>query len=387
MKKLLLILVLSISVIGCQSTSEEPEVVGPIIDILDYELKPTSLTLSQKNLFFETILYQAHERYRFEFATTSYERGDRTSMSVWTEGGIMYSGGRNRKYHYTSMDYYYIFKINKDNNITKETLNQAWHGKPALRRDCSLCSDHGFNKYIDELVNFSVREYNNNIDAYTTLINHVQNKTIDIKVSSKDKISADLESHIKRDTRFEVVPRKYNMETNIWGKPYIKVIKPLNYSGRIKGIKYSLSKTSIQHDESPSLDISVSSAYYDMKPKFYSTSDNSINASWSNGKLKIVNLTNNYIEIDSFSMYWGKNVSTLDNLNMSVPPQSEKTKYVSSAYTSDGWSRYENNPRFVKYENKNKKFPFGIAISYFNVDTNKRNTLFKKTDYSRANLD
>ena len=103
------------------------------------------------------------------------------------------------------------------------------------------------------------------------------------------------------------------------------------------------------------------------------------------------NKTNHYINVESFSVYADSLVDTAEKIGLSLPPLSEKTvdfsrkmDVLKGVSFKDVWLYL---PRYKFYADADEKLTFGVALSYFNVDTNKRNTLLLRETYSRSDFE
>lgn len=351
------------------------------------------MALSEKNRIFTTILKGAHNT--TPFTARPHPDRPRERRSRWSENGVVYRGG-------TNMDYYYVFRIDDNNRLIKETLNREWHGDKDQSRDCLLCLDNGFNDYIDDLIEETTEAYNLAVGSFTASIERKQRlesqlsgmlERTTVKVISPMTLSDDVTETISDSVGFELVPGRFDYSRQDGLKlvePFIKVVSRLPENiQRIRSIDYKVSAERLNAGDEPIVNVLIKSAVYDMLPSSFQAKDGNIHAILENGTLKVSNSTNNFINIESFTIYWGENVSTLKDIALSIPPQAVDSKRVSRQFdvydAPHSWNP-QDNPRYVKLENNRDVFPFGVAISYYNVDTNKRNTLFERKTYTRSNL-
>ncbi|WCP66708.1 hypothetical protein LYZ37_12765 [Vibrio tubiashii] len=393
MGKITILLLLSTVLLGCASnsgstTNEEFK------EIETLKLAEAPLALEEKNELFSIIFEAIHDSSPFVASPHPQRRSERSSHNSGSR--IAYLGG-------TNMDYQYDFTINNDNQVVREIMSREWHGKQERIRDCLLCLDNGFNEYVDELLEESVKTYNK---VLTQPDSAVQQKKImeaeltsaleriNVDVHASSVYPAQLSKQIKDGLRLNMVSGelKYSKGAGLeLVEPYIEVSiqLPPSYQ-RIKNIKYDYSPYRLTAGDEYQVDVQVKSAVYDMLPVVFEAKDQNIQAVIDNGVLKVTNKTNNFINIESFTVYWGENADTIKDLELSIPPQAISSKSLRDqfdVYDAYKYPRYYNSDRYVDVESVGSRFNFGVAISYFNIDTNKRNTLYQKNVYSRADLD
>ncbi|MBH9739980.1 hypothetical protein [Vibrio navarrensis] len=390
MEKITILLLLSTALLGCASnsgstSSEEFKEIEPIT------LAETTLNLEEKNELFSIIFEAVHDSSPFVASPHPERRRERSSHN--SGSSIAYRGG-------TNMDYQYDFTINNDNQIVRDIMNREWHGQQERTRDCLLCLDNGFNEYVDELLEESATIYNKTLTRPDSAVQRkkimeaelksaLERTNIDVHASSA--YPTQLSEQIKSGLRLTMVPGelKYSQHAGLeLVDPYIEVFiqLPSSYQ-RVKNIKYDYSPYRLTVGDEYQVDVQVKSAVYDMLPFVFEAKDQNIHAVIDNGVLQVTNKTNNFINIESFTIYWGRNADTIKDLELSIPPQAVSSKNLSNQFDVYKYPHKYNSDRYVDVESAGARFDFGVAISYFNIDTNKRNTLFQKSVYSRSELD
>ncbi|WP_373940801.1 hypothetical protein L0991_07055 [Vibrio chagasii] len=390
MGKITILLLLSTVLLGCASNSGSATK-EDFKDIEKITLAETTLSLEEKNELFTIIFEAVHDS--SPFVASPHPKRPRERSSHNSGSSIVYRGG-------TNLDYEYDFTINEANQVVREIMSREWHGKQERVRDCLLCLDNGFNEYVDEVLAASVKVYNEALIQPNSL---VQQKKImeaelasalertNINVHASSAYPAQLNEKIKSGVRLTMVPGefKYSKRAGLeLVDPYIKVTMQLPRSyQRVQNIKYNYSPSRLAVGDEYQVDVQVQSGVYDMLPLVYKAKDKNIHAVIDDGTLKVTNKTDNFINIESFTIYWGEHADTIKNLELSIPPQSVSSKGLSKQF--DIYKNYYNynSDRYVDVESLGSRFDFGVAISYFNIDTNKRNTLFQKRAYSRSDLD
>ncbi len=389
MGKITILLLLSTVLLGCASNSGSTTEDFKQIETI--KLSETTLNLEEKNELFSIIFETVHDS--SPFVASPHPQRPREHLSHNSGSSIVYRGG-------TNMDYQYDFTINNANQVVREIMSREWYGQQERARDCLLCSDNGFNEYVDEVLAASVKIYN---EALTQPNSLVQQKKImeaeltsalertNINVNASSVYPTQLSEQIKSGLRLTMVPGelKYSKRAGLeLVDPYIKVFIQLPHSyQRVQNIKYDYSPSRLTVGDEYQVDVQVQSAMYDMLPFVYKAKDQNIHAVIDNGVLKVTNKTNNFINIESFTIYWGENADTIKDLELSIPPQSVSSKSLSKQFDVYKNPYNYNSDRYVDVESLGSRFNFGVAISYFNIDTNKRNTLFQKSAYSRSELD
>lgn len=94
------------------------------------------------------------------------------------------------------------------------------------------------------------------------------------------------------------------------------------------------------------------------------------------GNITIKNKSKNYIKIDSISFYFKDSINTKENLNITVPPQSNTD--VSSLFSAPIFS--PRREPAIKLESERQFVKYGFSVGFYNQDANKRETIFKVTD-------
>ncbi|WP_133408161.1 hypothetical protein [Parashewanella tropica] len=390
MKKILLLPLLSVFIVGCVSTPVRQE---PFKDQVNIPLRQSELPLSKKNEIFTLILKDIYKEKPFRAWPHPSRRHERTSH--WEGKSIVYRGG-------TNMDYKYNFYIDENNKLIKEISNREWHGNGGVSRDCLLCMDNGFNEYVNTLVSKAATVYDRAIASYPRLIS--QKKTLElllanmisqkkVNITSHSAFPSSAKKEIKKSVHFGLIEGKleYSSKDGLkLVKPYIKVDSKLpKHIKRINYIEYEPIVKRLDVGDSSTVSVIINSAVYDMLPYEFIAKDSNVHVTLKNGTLEVSNRTGNFINIESFTIYWGKHASTLKETALSIPPQATDDLRVSSKFevynNPHDWNIL-NNPRYKKLEDIQGKFPFGIAISYYNVDTNIRKTIFKKHSFSRKDL-
>lgn len=390
MKKTLLLLTFSSLLVGCASTSDNQE---SLVEIVNIPLQPSDMDLSEKNEILTLIMQEQHLEKPFSANPHPSRSWEKTSS--WSGNRITYKGG-------TNMNYSYTFKVDENNHIVKEIYNVEWHGNNQRTRDCMLCLDNGFNSYVDTFIAKAAEQYNDALGTYQLSVERhkkleeqlkVLMKNTTIKINSPIKLDTDVTKIIEDSVKLSVVPGRlrFSKKEGIYVvEPYVSVESNIPSSiERIRSIHSSISTSQLKVGDEPVVSVTIDSAVYDMLPSSFVGNDNNVQVQLENGTLKLTNRTNNFINIEAFTIYWGDNVTTVDNVVPAMAPQSVITKDISKqfdVFKSPNSYGATNNPRYTKFEETRTAFPFGLALSYYNVDTNKRNTLFKRKTYTRSDL-
>lgn len=91
------------------------------------------------------------------------------------------------------------------------------------------------------------------------------------------------------------------------------------------------------------------------------------------GRITITNLTNSFLTIDSLSLYIGRDIETLSNLNVQLPPKGVNYSLSLTKYSNFQMTNLAN----VKKSHLARSVNLGLAMKYKVADTNLENTLYK----------
>lgn len=317
--------------------------------------------------------------------TSKRPKANCTFQGKWSTNHIM--GGSDLKVY----DACYFLR---GNYITRETSGTAkiksliWKNKWSYD-DIPLSNEfisyvYGIDKSINNDFDTIVSDYAKFKKEFKKLEEKTKTniKTLKPKIIDNTKILS--KSYLKNSF-------SYNSSIANLRKP-IRVYKDFNLSNISELFKVS---TSIDKKKKDRFDIKFKERFlrYDLKgdnfrptfivdkvkfnylPEYFFNKDKSISIEVNNKSMNIVNLTNNYINIESVSMYYNDNIKTIKNLNLKLPPQS-----VEKNYNISSLEHYNN--KLIEVKSKNQKVNYGFAISYYNQDVDKRNTLYKTKNYT-----
>lgn len=261
--------------------------------------------------------------------------------------------------------------------------------------------DGGFTDYADKLALNSAKKYNNYVDNF--YLHTIQNDEKKLKLQNKiNNLNVSVRSpFLINEDDVQAVKNKVKSSLSSGSILFttgggLKVIEPQinNYlsnplnANRLKNIETTLSSESLKADDSPEVEVLINSGLYDLLPTVFKTGNTELAVELDRGVLKVTNNTNNFIDIEAFTIYWGDKVDTLEKLDLSIPPQATSKKKVSGSFDvyKSPVNSGNQNPRYVSLNNSKGTFHFGVALSYFNVDTNVRNTLLERETYSRSDF-
>ena len=91
------------------------------------------------------------------------------------------------------------------------------------------------------------------------------------------------------------------------------------------------------------------------------------------GRITLTNHTNSFLTIDSLSLYIGRDIETLSNLNVQLPPKGVNRSLSLAKYSNFQMTSLAN----VKKSHLARSIDVGLAMKYKVVDTNLENTLYK----------
>jgi hypothetical protein len=130
---------------------------------------------------------------------------------------------------------------------------------------------------------------------------------------------------------------------------------------------------------------SISSAKkYTLYPVIKVMDENLTINSTNSGQIEIINNTNSFITLSSLSFYFGKNIETLSNLGLELPPGA-----VSQKLNMNEFKTYSNDRTLYSIVKKdlNKKIAIGVATKYKIIDTNVEKTIYIKNNYKYSDLE
>jgi hypothetical protein len=119
-------------------------------------------------------------------------------------------------------------------------------------------------------------------------------------------------------------------------------------------------------------------------PKTFLISDNSVEFVFRNEGFEVTNKTNEYININELSFFYRENIASLNNIDITLPPQSKSVLPHLSEFNVK-WLKL-NLGNINKELAVNTNLDFGMAASYSLVDQNIRKTLFTKDSYQVIDL-
>lgn len=378
--------------------SSAPKHSGPITDVLDISLVSTDVPMDVRNFFYTMVLKEIHSEKPFKANPHPSRRQE--TQSRWQAYGVTYRGGVN-------LDYYYVYNIDNNNRLIKTTLNRPWRGADRSPiTDCVLCKDRGFTAYADQLAIVAAERYNQYIDDYYSstsenisreqILNDLL-ETVKVDVTSSFPLSEVdkrvVTSSLKKDLALGKVIYVHYKGLKIV-EPAIKFFlespgdnrgRYKDY-GRLKRVDAEISPRVLRVGDEPIVNIELKSGYYDLLPDMFAAQNSDIDIQLDNGYLIVMNKTRNYIDVESFTSYWGDRVSNLKQLDLSVPPQSSIRMKVSDRLEVYWRMVSQRNPRYVKLSDPQGVFNFGMALSYFVVDTSERNTLLERKAFRKSEL-
>jgi len=261
-----------------------------------------------------------------------------------------------------------------------------------------LCSDKGFTEYADRLAVESVEDYNKYINELYLYRTQNDDKNLQLQDQIKKvEVTATSPFSINQND-MQGIANKVRTHLSAGSVSYtggrVKVVEPqinIYWSNpvsfnRLRDVRVELSATSLKAGDVPIVNVSINSGFFDLLPEVFNADNSDIVVVLDQGTLKVTNNTNNFIDIESFTIYFGDKADTLPDLGLSIPPQATSEKTFSQSFEVFNAPPSAQNPRYIELGNPQGTFHFGVALSYFNVDTNVRNTLLKRKVYSRTDF-
>ena len=249
-----------------------------------------------------------------------------------------------------------------------KTLHQE-NKKKNLQAQVSIVDDSGFykNELIDfsKLINFTPPSFTDPSTAIQAMIVN-SNSPSWIKQVAHEKLYPQWEKEV---SEFHVTC-KHSSE------------KSFNFTIQCPTlISKSITETGIKKY---SVKVVIHSRNFErIIPTEFKGEDQYLSASITSGSVIVKNLSNNFINLNSFSVYYKDKVATLSSLKADLPPLSEYRISLRKFL-----NQLPNISR-KKYSSKmaaKEKIDFGFATKYKIIDLNKEKTLFKKDVFSGIHL-
>lgn len=100
--------------------------------------------------------------------------------------------------------------------------------------------------------------------------------------------------------------------------------------------------------------------------------------------LRIINKTSSFLIVDSISLYVDNEVRNIENLKMEIPPES----YIKQPFPLSRFSGFSSliNLKNVDENMLQATVTYGLAVKYRHIDTDRPNTLYKKTTEKISNI-
>ena len=118
--------------------------------------------------------------------------------------------------------------------------------------------------------------------------------------------------------------------------------------------------------------------FRNLYPKNYKNSDENLEILQTGSLIRFTNLTDKFLTVKTVSVYYEKDISTLNN-EIQLPPHSFSNIYLSDFKLSDKFI----DKRDVTQENYNFNFlNYGFAVKYMIADTKTEKTLYKTKNHS-----
>ncbi len=119
-------------------------------------------------------------------------------------------------------------------------------------------------------------------------------------------------------------------------------------------------------------------------PNQLNASDDAISINLNGNAISMTNSTSNFITIDSISFYYNGNISTVNQLNRELPPESDVNVFRLSSLQID-WSKL-NFKEVTRNTASSHKIEYGFAVKYRIANTGKGKTLYRVKSYMMSDL-
>lgn len=274
--------------------------------------------------------------------------------------------------------YSHEFYLDDDDMLDREDKSRLHHGNERGKAAyCTLCDDFGFSDYINDFqkkLGKTVSEYLNAYskckNAYIIANTKLQKKLDSIKPVINDKtaiLPKNMLGHLKEAITKSKVSSPLNVQNCIPRNKmtyYINVAQKLSKMGRYS-VVFDKTQFNGNTESLPSeITFNVVSVKFNYLPEQFNFSDKNLAVEAQNGKLYFHNKTNSFLSIEGISSYFNGDITQDSNLKIMLSPKSKSNYALNRIYSS------------VEVTSRDQQVEYGFAISYYNQDINKRNTLF-----------
>lgn len=282
-------------------------------------------------------------------------------VSNYGNGCLLTNPSHRKEYGFSRR---FCFTANKNGGIDTVTTyadgkdkgkEATWH--QSTKR--SIAEINNFQRYF-------AKRYSQISDKYVELKSIVKNAKIVIEDASG---TLDKDTLDPSKVHLSIVRSKNQNDT-------FEIVDDFSLKAKDSRIFYTVRRGYVYQASAYVLAISAKAHYV---PDSYVLENNSIIVEANRYDIKITNKTKNFINIESISMYYNGHIDTIKDADLKLSPQGTVTQKLSKFETF-------GSKKVIEFDSTAQKVDYGFALSLYNQDINKRDTLFKKDDFSLDGL-